>query len=91
MAWAEAFENRHEPFDWYTATLVATTAFLFHEQGKFTQALLYYRRAITPAGKAIMHEDFRAFVIAWMRLSVKVCVRKAGMEQTPAYRGPRLP
>lgn len=87
---AEAFGRRAEPFDWFTAMPLAATAQLYHEQRKFEQAALYYRKAISHARRAIMDEDFRVFVMWWLRAGVKSCKHKAGLVRPPAYRGPRM-
>lgn len=90
-AWSADFEKVHESFDWYTAMPLATTAHLYHQQRKFSQALVYYRKAIRAARTAIMHEHLRAFVLGWMRTGVKLCLHAAGMIRMPAYGGLWLP
>ena len=87
----EAFEKLDEPFDWYSAMPVAAAAQLYHEQRKVSLALLYYRKAIRAARRAEMNERFRAFVIYWLRLEIKLCEHFAGMLLIPGYKGPRLP
>jgi len=86
-----AFERGPEPFDWYAATPLLGAAQVYHEQGKFAEALAHYRKAIRAARRAVMHERFRAFVISWLRLEVKLCEQSARMIRIPAYVGPRLP
>jgi hypothetical protein len=54
------------------------TAQLYHEQRKFAQALLYYRKAISAARRAVMNEDFRAFVQHWLRVEMKLCKHSVG-------------
>lgn len=90
-AWAAEFEQRGEPFDWFTAMPLATTAQLYHEQRKFSQALHYYRSAIRAARRAIMHEDLRAYVLSWMRTEVKLCLHAAEIAAMPVYGGRWLP
>jgi hypothetical protein len=87
----EAFEKLREPFDWYAAMPLAVAAQLYHEQRKFAQALLYCRKAISAARRAVMHEDFRAFVLYWLRVEMKLCRHSVGVVPMPAYGGPRLP
>jgi hypothetical protein len=87
----EAFEKLPEPFDWYAAMPLAGAAQVYHEQRKFVPALSHYRKAIGAARRAVMHEGFRAFVIRWLRLEVKLCQQSAGMLRIPAYEGPWLP
>ena len=87
----EAFEKCQEPFDWCTAMPVAVAAQFYHEQRKFPQALLFYRKAISAARRAVMHEDLRASVLSWLRVGVKLCKRSARIVRTPPYRGPWLP
>jgi hypothetical protein len=87
----EAFEKLREPFDWYAAMPLAAAAQLYHEQRKFAQARLYYRKAISAARRAVMNEDFRAFVLHWLRVEMKLCRHLVGIVPMPAYGGPRLP
>jgi hypothetical protein len=87
----DAFEKCAEPYAWFNAMPVAAAAQFYHEQRKFSQALLYYRKAIHAARRALMHEDLRAFVIRWLRLGVKLCKRSARMIPMPLYLGPWLP
>src|SRR5579862_1736972 len=47
-----AFEKLNEPFDWWWAMPLPEAAYLYHEQGKFSQALVYYRKAIDAARRA---------------------------------------
>jgi hypothetical protein len=91
IARVEAFEQRREPFDWYTAMPVAVAARFYHEQRKFPQALLYYRKAMDAARRAVMHEDLRAFVLRWLELEVNRCELSEEMIPMPPYRGPWLP
>jgi hypothetical protein len=86
----EAFEKFGEPFAWINATPLISAANLYHEQSKYEPALVYYRKAINAARRAVMHEDFRAFVIQWLRLGVKLCKHSARMIPMPPYRGPWL-
>jgi hypothetical protein len=90
-AWVEACEKRTGPFEWSDAMPLATTAHLFHEQCKFSQALLYYQKVIKAARVAVMHEDLRTFVQYWMRVGVKLCRHGAGMIRMPPYSGPWVP
>jgi hypothetical protein len=91
VAMVEEFERRSEPFDWFIATPVAVAAQLFHEQRKCGQALLYYRKAIGAARRAVMDEGLRAFLLHWFRVEVKLCKHSAGIAPIPPYFGPRLP
>jgi hypothetical protein len=91
LARVAEFEKRGEPFDWWSAMCLPATAYLYHEQRKFSQAVAYYRKAIGAARRAIMHEDLRGFVIRWMRLGVKLCLRSTTVVQMPPYDGPWLP
>jgi len=85
------FESRQRPVEWWAAMPIVSAAYLFHEQRKFVQALTYYRKAIRAAREATMREDFRSFVLGWMRIGAKLCLREAPMLRMPAYDGPRLP
>lgn len=38
-----------------------------------------------------MHEDLRYFVVYWMRLGIKLCLRSARVVEAPPYAGPRVP
>jgi hypothetical protein len=69
----------------------ASGAHLYHEQRKFAQALVYYRKVIRAARRAIMHGDLRCFVVYWMRLGIKLCLRSATVVMAPPYAGPRVP
>jgi hypothetical protein len=91
IARAEAFEQHRGPFDWFTAMPVAVAAQFYHEQRKFPQALVYYRKAIDAARMAVMHDDLRTFVLHWLQDGVQRCERSAGMIPMPPYRGPWLP
>jgi hypothetical protein len=88
VAMVEEFEKRREPFDWFIATPVAVAAQLFHEQRKCGQALLYYRKAIGAARRAVMDEGLRAFLLHWLRVEVKLCRHSAGIAPIPPYFGP---
>jgi hypothetical protein len=87
----EAFEQSSEPFDWYRAMPLAVSAQFYHEQRKYTPALLHYRKAIRAARRAVMHENLRAFVLQWLRRGVKLCNHSAKMIPMPSYGGPWLP
>ena len=50
----------------------ASGSHLYHEQRKFAQALVYYRKVIRAARRAIMHGDLRYFVVYWMRAGDQV-------------------
>jgi hypothetical protein len=91
IARVESFEKLCEPFDWDSAMPVAAAAQFYHEQRKFEAALLFYRKAIRAADRAIMHEDFRAVVLDWLHAEVERCERSEGMGPTLVYSGPRLP
>jgi len=88
LARVEALEKRS---DYWAAMPLGALAQLYHEQGKFPQALIYYRKALQLFRKAIMHKDFRTFAVGWMRVEVKLCLRKARMVPLPAYGGPWVP
>jgi tetratricopeptide (TPR) repeat protein len=91
LAQVAAFEEIRGPFEWWSAMILPAVAHLYHEQRKFTQALVYYRKAIRAARKAIMHEDLRYFVVYWMRLGIKLCLRSARVVEAPPYAGSRVP
>jgi tetratricopeptide (TPR) repeat protein len=91
LARVAAFEKLNEPFDWWCAMPLPQAAHLYHEQGKFPEALVYYRKAIDAARRAVMHQALRDFVVHWMSLGVELCLRSAKVVQMPAYRGPWLP
>ena len=91
LASVAAFEKLSEPFEWWSAMLLPRAAYLFHEQRKFAQALVHYRKAIGAARRAIMHEDLRDFVVYWMRLGIKLCLRSARVVEMPPYDGPWVP
>jgi len=91
VARVKAFEQHRGPFDWFTAMPVAAAAQFFHEQGKFSQALLYYRKAIRAARRAVMHENLRALVLHWSQEGAQRCKRSEGVIPMSAYRGPWLP
>ncbi|MGA3205310.1 MAG: hypothetical protein ABSF12_22670 [Bryobacteraceae bacterium] len=67
------FEKHGEPFDWYTAMPVAAAAQFYHEQLKFSEALFYYRKAITAAMRAVMPEHHRARVLHWLETQMHLC------------------
>jgi hypothetical protein len=87
----EAFEKRGEPFEWFAAMPLVAAAYLYHEQGKFSPALVHYRKAIRAANRAVMNEDLRAFVLYWLRVGEERCERSEGMIPMPPYRGPWIP
>jgi hypothetical protein len=91
MARIESFERSSEPFDWYSAMPLAVCAQFYHEQRRYTPALLHYRKAIRAARRAVMHEDLRAFVLQWLRRGVKLCNHSTKMIPMPPYSGPWLP
>jgi hypothetical protein len=91
IARVEAFEQHRGPFDWYTAMPVAVAAQFYHEQGKFSQALLYYRKEIYAAHRAVMHENLRAHVLRWSQQGVERCERSERMIPMLPYSGPWLP
>ena len=86
-----AFEEIRGPFQWWSAMILPAVAHLYHEQRKFDQALVYYRKAIGAARRSIMHEDLRYVVVYWMRLGIKLCLRSARVVEAPPYAGPRVP
>jgi tetratricopeptide (TPR) repeat protein len=85
--WLSDFEKRQE-FVWFEAMKIIGLARLYHEQHKIEQAVAVYRKAIRIARKAIMPEEFRQFVLAWLRTLVKACLRKARSLPRPVYLGP---
>jgi hypothetical protein len=87
----EAFEKRGEPFEWFAAMPLVAAAYLYHEQGKFTPALVHYRKAIQAASRAVMNEDLRAFVLHWLRVGEERCERSEGMIPMPPYQGLWVP
>jgi tetratricopeptide (TPR) repeat protein len=91
LARVAAFEERSGLFEWCSAMILPALAYLYHEQRKFPQALVHYRKAIGAARRAIMHEDLRSFVIYWMRLGIKLCLRSASIIRMPPYDGPWVP
>jgi tetratricopeptide (TPR) repeat protein len=91
LANVAAFEKLVEPFEWWAATPLPAAAYFYHEQRNFARALVYYRKAITAARRAVMHEDLRTFVTSWMWLGVKLCLGSASVVRMPAYSGPWLP
>jgi tetratricopeptide (TPR) repeat protein len=91
LARVAAFEERSGPFEWWSAMILPALAYLYHEQRKFAQALVHYRKAIGAARRALMHEDLRSFVVYWMRLGIKLCLRSASVIEMPPYDGPWLP
>jgi tetratricopeptide (TPR) repeat protein len=91
LAQVAAFEELSEPFEWWSAMILPALAYLYHAQRKFAQALVYYRKAIGAARRAIMDEDFRYFIVYWMRLETKLCLRSARLVELPPYDGPRIP
>jgi hypothetical protein len=91
LARVAEFEKLSEPFEWWAAMSLPSAAYLFHEQRKFAQALVYYRKAIGAARRAVMHEDLRYFVVYWMRLGIKLCLRSARVVEMPPYDGPWVP
>ncbi len=90
-AWLRQFESRQGAIDWWTAMPIAVLAELYHEQMKHDQARVCYRKALQAARRAIMHEDFRKFILGQLRIRVKACSK--GTHQLPPmeYRGPGLP
>ena len=91
LARVAEFEKLSEPFDWWSAMPLPAAAYFYHEQRRFGCAVVYYRKAIAAARRAIMHADLRAFVIHWMRLGLKLCLRSGKVVRMPAYAGPWLP
>jgi tetratricopeptide (TPR) repeat protein len=89
--WLKDFESHEGPFDWYTSMPIVFLAEIYHEQCKYAKALAAYRKAIQLARGAIMEQGFRLFVIQWLRVSVKSCIRGKRPIATPAYAGPWLP
>jgi tetratricopeptide (TPR) repeat protein len=87
--WLQNFENRQPDFDWFAAMPVVFLADVYHRQKKYAQALATYRKAIQAARKAIVVEDFRCFLIRWLRITVKACVHQIGPIPVPPYDGPR--
>lgn len=85
------FEEISGPFEWFAAMPLAVSAQFYHEQGKFDFALLHYQKAIRAACCAVMHENLRVFVLAWLRDGVKRCNNSEGMIPMPLYRGPWIP
>ncbi len=86
-----AFEKLNDPFDWYSAIPLAEAAYLYHEQQKFSQALVYYRKTLDAARRAVMHPDLRGFVFYWMLVGAELCQRSAKIARMPSYDGPWLP
>jgi hypothetical protein len=91
LARVAAFEMCSEPFEWWSAMPLPAAAYFYHEQRKFGQAVVHYRKAIGAARRANMHQGLRSFVIRWMRLGIKLCLRSAKVVQMPPYAGPWLP
>ena len=91
LAQVAAFEGLIGTFEWSAAMILTAVAYLYHEQRRFAPATVYYRKAIRAARRAVMHEDFRQFVIHWMRLGIKLCLREAKVVEAPPYDGPWLP
>jgi hypothetical protein len=91
IARVEAFEQLSGPFEWWAAMPVVAAANFYHEQRKFPQALLYYRKAIAAARSAEMHEDLRAFVLHWLRVQMNLCELSEKLIPMPPYRGAWIP
>lgn len=91
VARAEASEQISGPFDWFRAMPLSVAAQFYHEQGKFDSALLYYHKAIRAARCAVMHENLRGFVLAWLHEGVRRCNNSEKMIPMPFYRGPWIP
>jgi hypothetical protein len=88
LQWLSNFEKRQE-FEWVEAMQIVAMARLYHEQRKHDQAATVYRKAILTARKARMNEEFRQVLLAWLRTSVKVSLRKANALADPNYFLPR--
>jgi hypothetical protein len=91
VARAEACEQISAPFDWFRAMPLSVAAQFYHEQGKFDSALLYYHKAICAARCAVMHENLRGFVLAWLQEGVRRCNNSESMIPMPSYRGSWIP
>jgi hypothetical protein len=88
LQWLSNFEKRQE-FEWVEAMQIVAMAHLYHGQRKHAQAVTVYRKAILIARKARMKEEFRQVLLAWLRTSVKVSLRKANALADPNYSLPR--
>lgn len=91
VARAVAVEQISGPFDWFRAMPLSAAAQFYHEQGKFDSALLYYHKAIRAARCAVMHENLRSFVLAWLQDGVMRCNNSERKIAIPLYRGPWIP
>jgi hypothetical protein len=89
LARVAAFEKLKGPFEWWSAMIVPVTAHFYHEQRRFAKALVYYRKTIEAARRAIMTEDLRHFVVYWMRIGIKLSQRSASVVRMPAYSEPQ--
>jgi hypothetical protein len=89
VAQVAAFDELNRPFEWWSAMILPVTAQFYHEQRKFAKALVHYRKAMKAARGAVMTEDLRDFVVYWMRIGIKLCLRSASVVEMPPYSGPQ--
>jgi tetratricopeptide (TPR) repeat protein len=83
--------QQREGFEWFEASKVVSIARMYHQRRKFDDAMRVYQLALQIAGKALMSDELREYVRAWLENAVDACKRREPPPSEPVYAGRRAP
>lgn len=81
-----ASENELGPYHQWTGMATVNLARLYHEQGKYSEAAAYYKRAVTTYESPSLAEQLRQVMLPWIGRQIANCRARKDADDPPEIR-----